>query len=121
MSSPGGGPSVKSDSGRSKRGLQSGPSEGELIPLPGSSRDGSLRSKKAIAQRRSRRAYLRRPIATDQVSQLLWAVQGAMKPDRSGRDPRTRALEVSETGIVPRSIGYSVTSKIISSDLTNVV
>jgi SagB-type dehydrogenase family enzyme len=65
---------VRFDSRESKGGLAS--AEEESIPLPRPSVDGVFAVERAIAQRRSRRTYLRKSITMVQLSQLLWAAQG---------------------------------------------
>jgi SagB-type dehydrogenase family enzyme len=48
----------------------------ESVPLPSPSRDGDLSVERAIENRRSRRAYGRRPLERRELGQLLWAAQG---------------------------------------------
>jgi SagB-type dehydrogenase family enzyme len=52
------------------------PADSETIDLPDPQRDGDVAVERAIARRRSRRAYAADPLSLADVSQLLWAAQG---------------------------------------------
>jgi hypothetical protein len=53
------------------------------MKLPAPKLDGTFSVEKAIALRRSVRAYAAEPLTSDDVSQLLWAAQGVT--DTEGR------------------------------------
>jgi SagB-type dehydrogenase family enzyme len=64
------------------------------MKLPAPRLDGTFSVEKAIALRRSVRAYSAEPLAVDDVSQLLWAAQGTT-------DPEGRLAAPSAGGIHP--------------------
>lgn len=69
------------------------------LPEPRDSGDFSLES--ALANRRSRRAFLDRPLELEAVSQLLWAAQGITEPGRGFRTaPSAGATYPLETWLV---------------------
>lgn len=51
-------------------------SEAEIIKLPAPKLDGTVSVEKALAERRSVRAYKDEPLSLAEVSQILWAAQG---------------------------------------------
>ncbi len=52
--------------------------EAKVIPLPRARTSGTMSVEQAIAQRRSIREYADIPLRLEEVSQLLWAVQGSV-------------------------------------------
>jgi len=88
------------------RQVRSGPAIGSWISLPPPSGKAAFPLEKAIALRRSTRAFLRTPIAIMQVSQLLWAAQGTTGKERGFRSvPSAGALYPLEVYLVVRENG----------------
>lgn len=77
-----------------------------MTPLPAPNRDGVFAVEKALAQRRSKRAFVRKPITVGQLSQLLWAAQGITDPESGFRSaPSAGALYPLELYVVARKDG----------------
>ena len=82
-------------------GAQSG------LPLPAPSQERGLSVEEAIARRRSKRSYLRKPLTVAQLSQLLWAAQGVTNlagglrsaPSAGGLYPLELYVFVREGGV----------------------
>ena len=73
---------------------------GERLTLPKPDKSGSVSLEQAIAVRRSRRDFLARPLALEQISQLTWAAQGQDAHDRYRTVPSAGATYPLELFVV---------------------
>ena len=58
--------------------------EGKMIKLPTPAYDGKLALEAAFLRRRSIRNYKEDPVDLKEISQLLWAAQGIIRPAATG-------------------------------------
>lgn len=65
---------------------------GERIALPAAAREGGMPLQEALAKRRSIRDFVDKPIGDRELGQLLWAAQGANRPDGHRTAPSANAL-----------------------------
>jgi SagB-type dehydrogenase family enzyme len=75
-----------------------------VIALPEPARDGALPVERAIAERRSRRAFAPEPLSLAAVSQLLWAAQGVTDPEGRRTAPSAGALYPLEVYLVAGAV-----------------
>ena len=75
------------------------------VPLPPPATIGTISLEKAIAKRRSLRAFRPEPLPTATLGQLLWAGQGVTSPDGKRAAPSAGALYPLELYVVtPRQV-----------------
>ena len=83
------------------RGARSGRT---TVELPAPSVDGRIAVEKALGERRSVRSYARSPLTLQQLSQLLWAAQGATDQDGGRTAPSAGALYPLELYLVATEV-----------------
>ena len=82
-------------------GAQDKPVAGATIKLPPPNLDGTVSIEKALAERRSIRAYKPEPLSMAEISQILWAAQGVTEPGKGLRTaPSPRGAFVVEVYLV---------------------
>lgn len=74
--------------------------EAEVVPLPQPQTRGRVSLEEAIAARRSIREFLPDPLTAEQLSQLLWAMQGVTSRSGQRAAPSAGALYPLETYVV---------------------
>lgn len=78
---------------------------GSPVPLPSPATTDTISLEKAIANRRSLRAFRPDPLPTATIGQLLWAGQGVTSPDGKRAAPSAGALYPLELYVVtPRQV-----------------
>jgi SagB-type dehydrogenase family enzyme len=86
-------------------GAQEKAAAGATIKLPPPKLDGTVSVEKALAERRSVRAYKPEPLSLAEVSQVLWAAQGVTEPAKGLRTaPSARGTFVVEVYLVTGNI-----------------
>src|SRR5512140_1927140 len=81
--------------------VTTGPAEGEAKALPAPVLKGGMSLEEALAQRRSVRQFVDRPLKVDELSQLCWAAQGITQPESGKRTaPSAGALYPMELYLV---------------------
>lgn len=75
----------------------------EKIVLPAPARSGRMSLEEALARRRSVREFSAQPLTTQQLGQLLWAVQGVTHPDGYRTAPSAGALYPLEVYVATAS------------------
>ena len=78
--------------------------QGRRIELPAPTGEGSVAVEEALAKRRSIRSYARSPLTLQEVSQLLWAAQGATDRDGGRAAPSAGALYPLEVYLVATEV-----------------
>lgn len=78
---------------------------GAAIALPSPKLDGAVSVEKALAERRSVRAYKPEALSMDEVSQMLWAAQGITEPSKGYRTaPSARGTYVIQVYLVAGNV-----------------
>ncbi|MHC4472871.1 MAG: SagB/ThcOx family dehydrogenase [Planctomycetota bacterium] len=80
------------------------PGEASGVALPAPEKDGRVSVEKALAGRRSVRAYGEGPLTLAEVSQLLWAAQGVTNPRGFRTAPSAGALYPLEVYLVAANV-----------------
>lgn len=78
----------------------------QVIPLPTPVLKGELTLEEALAKRRSVRAFGGRPLALEELGQLLWAAQGITHPAGYRTAPSAGALYPLEVYVVTEAGAY---------------
>src|SRR5208283_2000067 len=73
---------------------------GKMIELPGPAHDGKLSVEAAFLGRRSIRNYGEDPLDLKEISQLLWAAQGVVRPGGYRTCPSAGALYPLELHLI---------------------
>ncbi|MGR9036756.1 MAG: SagB/ThcOx family dehydrogenase [Gammaproteobacteria bacterium] len=74
--------------------------DGEIISLPQPNSKGDMSLEESIARRRSIREYASKPLSIEQISQLLWSLQGITdKPNGLRTAPSAGALYPLEISV----------------------
>jgi len=76
-----------------------------IIKLPGPAHDGKLAVETALLGRRSIRDYREGPLELHEISQLLWAAQGIVRPGGYRTCPSAGALYPLELQLVAGAVG----------------
>lgn len=74
--------------------------DGEVIELPDVRRDSSVSLETTLAQRRSVREFTNRSLDSEELSQLLWAMQGLTRGGAGRTNPSAGALYPLEIYVV---------------------
>jgi SagB-type dehydrogenase family enzyme len=78
---------------------------GAVIALPAPKLDGAVSVEKALAERRSVRAYKSEALSLEEVSQILWAAQGITDPSKGYRTaPSARGTYVIQVYLVAGNV-----------------
>ena len=78
---------------------------GATIKLPAPILDGTLPVEKALAERRSVRAYKPEALSLAEVSQILWAAQGVTEPSKGLRTaPSPRGIFLLEVYVIAGNV-----------------